>query len=309
VTVAAQVLATLGTAPKYAVLDGARDGRIAALAKGELVRCLYRGTLPREVTDAAPYLMRVWPGNEPTERFFNQGWRESWGLLLAYTGPIKGLYRHLRQFLRVRSEDGRAFAFRYYDPRVLRAYLPTCTPAEMERFFGPVEAFACEDELPNAFHVFRRAMRGFEQRRVSATDPWRLVRTWEQSEPSDRDGPLILFRARQLRPFQRRMDAEYIEQAIRVLRRQLPRQLLVGFSASGIREHCSDALARATRYGLAGDDVFSFLTMTFTVSPRFDSHPSLSGILSDAAIPGRRKLAAIFDRVRANEWIEARGLQ
>ena len=66
-TVAAQVLATLGAGPKYAVLDGARDGRIASLAKGELVRCLYRGTLPREVTDAAPQLMRVWPGNEPTE--------------------------------------------------------------------------------------------------------------------------------------------------------------------------------------------------------------------------------------------------
>jgi len=308
VTVAAQVLATLGAGPKYAVLDGARDGRIASLAKGELVRCLYRGTLPREVTDAAPQLMWVWPGNEPTERFFNQGWHESWGVLLAYTGPIKGLYRHLRQFLRVRSENGRAFAFRWYDPRVLRVYLPTCAPAEMERFFGPVEAFATEDEAPNVFHVFRRAMRGFEQRRVSATDPWRLVRTWEHSEPSNRDGPLTLFRARQLRAFQERMDERYVEELIRVLRRQLPRVQVAGFSQSRFRNHCRDALARATRYGLHGDDVFSFVTMTLTISPRFDSHPSFSGIFSDPAIPGHRKLPAIFDRVGANEWLEARRL-
>jgi hypothetical protein len=182
VTVAAQVLSTLGTGPKYAVLDGARDGRIASLAGGELVRCLYRGTLPRELTAAAPHLMRVWPGNEPTERFFKQGWHDSWGVLLAYAGPMKVLYRHLRQFLRVQSEDGRALAFRYHDPRVLRVYLPTCTPEEMETFFGPIEAFAVEDEVPNAFHVFRRGLRGFEQRHVSPTDPWRLVHTWDHVE-------------------------------------------------------------------------------------------------------------------------------
>ncbi|MGZ6126437.1 MAG: DUF4123 domain-containing protein, partial [Myxococcales bacterium] len=206
-TVAAQVLASLGTGPKYAVLDGARDGRIAALARGELVRCLYRGDLPREINDAAPQLMRVWPGNEPTERLFKQGWNQSWGVLLAYTGPVKGLYRHLRRFLRVRSEDGRALAFRWYDPRVLRVYLPTCTPAEMERFFGPVEAIAAEDEQPDGFHLFRRAMRGFEHVRVSTRDERRLVRKWEHAQPPDHDGPLILFRSRQLEAFQEQADA------------------------------------------------------------------------------------------------------
>lgn len=182
-TAAAQVLKTLGKAPTYAVLDGARDGRIAGLARGELVRCLYRGNLPAEVTAAAPCLMRVWAGNEPTERYFQQGWHQAWGVLLAYSGPIKGLYRHLRQFLRVRTEDGRILAFRYYDPRVLRVFLPTCTPAEMEEFFGPVEAIAVEDQAPDAFFVFRRLMRGFEQRRVSPANPSELVRTWEQAEP------------------------------------------------------------------------------------------------------------------------------
>jgi hypothetical protein len=200
---AAQILGVLGKAPTYAILDGARDGRVAALAQGELARCLYRGTLPREVADAAPQLMRVWPGNEPTERFFKQGWGQSWGVLLAYTGPIKALYRHLRQFLRASGENGRVVGFRYYDPRVLRSYLPACTAEEMERFFGPIEAILVEAEEPDSFHVFRRALRGFEQRSVSPADKWRLVRTWDHPEPPQRNGPLIRLRGDQLRAFRK----------------------------------------------------------------------------------------------------------
>jgi hypothetical protein len=184
VTTAAEVLASLGKAPKYALLDGARDGRVASLTRGDMVRCLYRGDLPRELSDAAPHLMRVWPGHETTERFFRQGWHDSWGVLLAFTGPMKTLYRHLRQFLRAQTEDGRVLAFRYYDPRVLRVYLPVCTPEEMERFFGPIEAFAAEDEAPDTFHVFKRALRGFEHRIVSPADPSRLVRTWDHVDLS-----------------------------------------------------------------------------------------------------------------------------
>ncbi len=39
-----------------------------------------------------------------------------------------------------RSEQKAPLVFRYYDPRVLRVYLPTCSPAEFARFFGPISA-------------------------------------------------------------------------------------------------------------------------------------------------------------------------
>ena len=54
--------------------------------------------------------------------------------------------RHFRQFLRVRDEAGREFFFRFYDPRVLRVYLPTCNSEELRTFFGPVELFSMEGE-------------------------------------------------------------------------------------------------------------------------------------------------------------------
>lgn len=305
-TVTAQVLATFGKLPAYAVLDGARDGRVGSLAKGELARCLYRGTLTKELNEAAPHLMRVWAGSEPTERYFSQGWRDAWGVLLAYTGPIKILYRHLRQFLRVRGEDGKLFAFRFYDPRVLRVYLPTCTPAEMERFFGPIEAFAVEDEDPGAFHLFRRLLRGFEHRRISRTD--RRLRTWDQAEPPDRDGPLTLFRARQLAKFQALADARYAEQMLRFLRKRHG-AAVAGLSHDEIRRRCRDALNRASGYGLSGDAVFSFVTMAFTVSPAFDAHPRFQSILADPELPAREKMPALLSQVSPSEWAAARGMR
>ena len=36
--------------------------------------------------------------------------------------------------------------FRFYDPVVLRTFLPTATPRQMEDFFGPISAFYVEGE-------------------------------------------------------------------------------------------------------------------------------------------------------------------
>ena len=46
----------------------------------------------------------------------------------------------------MRDESGHPMFFRFYDPRVLRTYLPTCTVAELRLIFGPVEAFLLEGE-------------------------------------------------------------------------------------------------------------------------------------------------------------------
>jgi hypothetical protein len=37
--------------------------------------------------------------------------------------------RRRRRFLRVKDEDG--LVFRFYDPRVMRVYLPTCAAGEL----------------------------------------------------------------------------------------------------------------------------------------------------------------------------------
>lgn len=61
---------------------------------------------------------------------------------------LKDLRKHFRKFLEVKRESGAKLVFRYYDPRVLRVYLPTCTPEERALVFGPVAEFLVEGHDP-----------------------------------------------------------------------------------------------------------------------------------------------------------------
>jgi hypothetical protein len=56
--------------------------------------------------------------------------------------------------LLVSDENGKTFYFRFYDPRVLRVYLPTCNAEELDMFFGPVRNFFMENESPENMSCF-----------------------------------------------------------------------------------------------------------------------------------------------------------
>ena len=131
----------------WAILDGARDERIypALRTSGLDHRCLYGGRLSWEVEAAAPYLLEVAPHYKFTSRLIEMAWGESWGVFLRIEEP-SNLRPHLRSWLRVNDESGRFLIFRYYDPRVLRIYLPTCRPDELRAFFGPVTSYLVESE-------------------------------------------------------------------------------------------------------------------------------------------------------------------
>lgn len=130
----------------WAVLDGARDPAIhAALVESRLeFRCLYAGRLPRLLELNAPQLVELVPTNRLTLRWIDEGWGRAWGVFIRIADP-SNLRHHLRKNLLAQDEDGHRLLFRWYDPRVLRTYLPTCTADEARRFFGPAEAFATED--------------------------------------------------------------------------------------------------------------------------------------------------------------------
>jgi hypothetical protein len=68
--------------------------------------------------------------------------------------------------LRVETEDGQRLVFRYFDPRVLRVFLPVCTPAEKNDFFGPVYRFFIEGRTIETMHVHARDGSSFADTRV-----------------------------------------------------------------------------------------------------------------------------------------------
>lgn len=129
----------------WALLDLARDGAIqAALLQSRLeFLCLYSGPLPRALETVAPHMVELPPGHRLADRLLGDGAGRSWGVFVRTADPVN-LRHHLRKFLKVRSEAGRTLLFRYYDPRVLRAWLPTCRTDELRQFFGPVSAWLSE---------------------------------------------------------------------------------------------------------------------------------------------------------------------
>ncbi len=142
--------------PLYAVLDAARDIKILALLlqSKEEYQSLYEGPQGAKLAQVAPYLVRLKRDSLLLEKLVRDGWGESWGVYLTCASEFQEVRRHLRHFLEVMLPEGEQVYFRYYDPRVLRVYLPTCTFEETDYFFGPIQNYLMEDEDPDSLLQF-----------------------------------------------------------------------------------------------------------------------------------------------------------
>lgn len=136
--------------PLFAILDAARDPLVYLRIHEcrEVNQSLYKGGSP-ELTFVAPYLVSL-PKDSPfLDALVHESWGGAWGVFLASRLPFDDLRKHLRRLLMVEldGDDGgpRNALFRFYDPRVLRPFLPTCTPDECASFFGPIDRFYVED--------------------------------------------------------------------------------------------------------------------------------------------------------------------
>lgn len=107
---------------------------------------LYRGESEETLKDIAPSLFSFERDSSFSDWFFDNGWGKSWGVLLTSDSSMEELHKHFRKFLLVQSYDGSEMYFRFYDPRVLRIFLPTCDEEQLLEFFGPVKYFLMEDE-------------------------------------------------------------------------------------------------------------------------------------------------------------------
>jgi hypothetical protein len=140
----------------YAVLDGASvpDLRMKLYEMHPEHVCLYRGKLKPDMEEVAPYLVRMVQGTEFSNWVLSEGWGKHWGIFAQSRYSLAEVRKHLRSFLTVHDEKGTPMLFRFYDPRVLRAFLPTCSPEELKKFFGIVLNYAVEDENPKALLNF-----------------------------------------------------------------------------------------------------------------------------------------------------------
>jgi len=123
----------------FALLDAARDRRIRALLAGSRVthESLFEGQKGEFLAEVAPYLVEITPASELLEVLVLDAWGESWGVYLTGLRPFKEVRRRLRRSLMVADEaTGKKLYFRFYDPRVLRAFWPTCSPRQRSEILG-----------------------------------------------------------------------------------------------------------------------------------------------------------------------------
>jgi hypothetical protein len=152
----------------FAILDGARDPEVHRLAQQLPGACLWSGRLAPELVEVAPYLVELVRGHAAARAILEHGWGEGWGIFFTADAELEALRRHFRRFLQAKLEDGRVVLFRYYDPAVLRAYIPTCDASELAAFFGPVLCFSVEDEEGWLLRLWR-GPRGLRMERLEET--------------------------------------------------------------------------------------------------------------------------------------------
>lgn len=126
----------------YAVLDACDTPSVPAMARevGEArAVSLYRGSAEEEYWAIAPYLFAV--DGALLDWIVETLWAEPFGIFAVADTDLEAVRRHFRRFLRVKSPEGEDWYFRFYDPRVLKTYLRSCTRSELSEFFGPVSLF------------------------------------------------------------------------------------------------------------------------------------------------------------------------
>jgi hypothetical protein len=132
----------------YAVVDGAQDLELAYEAKilaNADIQSLFEGESADGMADVAPYFFQI-----NTKCDFLKNWSRRWGrnagILFVSKFGADEIRRHLRGIFVVTDEEAQEFFFRFYDPRVIRSYLPTCKPEDLVEFFGRIDRFLVEDE-------------------------------------------------------------------------------------------------------------------------------------------------------------------
>jgi len=129
----------------YAILDGAAAPIIARkmiARRDEEALSLFKGTRYRDNWAVAPYLVRLdqpgfdWIGKELAG--------QPWGILLCSGRSHSELFQHFRRFVTLNLPDGRASVFRFYDPRVLPAFLGSQEARDCG-FWNGISALGWED--------------------------------------------------------------------------------------------------------------------------------------------------------------------
>ena len=174
------ILTHHGTA-LFTVIDAAREGMADLLqSSGLRQQPLFEVEAADPSASHNPILVELVQGSSPgvgadTQTFLENllrcGWGKSWGIFCTSPSPFEDLLEHFRSFLLMKTKDQEPLHFRFYDPRVMRAFLPTCEPQELRAIFGPVDSYLVESDRSDMMLAFSPGADRLITAQVSLAEP------------------------------------------------------------------------------------------------------------------------------------------
>ena len=142
----------------YCIVDAARDRQIYPALRGfaadTRIASLYQGATAQELAGVAPYLVSLGTGQRVFDWLWQEGWGNSWAIFFWSVLAFDGLRNHFRRLTIVETEERERLVFRFYDPRVLSAFLPICDGPQLGQMFGPVLHYVAEAEAGRTLRTF-----------------------------------------------------------------------------------------------------------------------------------------------------------
>jgi hypothetical protein len=126
----------------HAVIDGRVLPGLPALLREASTGgwdCLERGALSAEALRQAAHIAELRPEAPFTEWLLTEATATftGWGLVMASQRPLLVMREHCRGLSDVTTPDGERRAWRWYDPELLAALLPSFSPSQLDEFFAP----------------------------------------------------------------------------------------------------------------------------------------------------------------------------
>lgn len=153
----------------HVILDAARlgsDFQTASQLQPKFTSLL-RGEHAKNLAEVAPYLFEFQAQSKFGEWLFEKSKGKSWGVYLVTSANLEQLRMHLRKFIIVEDENKKKLFYRYYDPRVLRATLPTFDYTDLCKIFGPINEWIAEDYDARHYIRFKLENAGLNSARES----------------------------------------------------------------------------------------------------------------------------------------------
>ncbi len=282
----------------WMIVDPARDKRVFPLLLDCHLEysCLYSGKVSPTLEAAAPYLVQLEQGYRDTKRLLTSAWGNSWGILLKSDTSLRRLRDHLRGFLMVRDPGGRRLVFRYYDPRVMRVYLPSCNREELDTVFGPVQRFWTESEDPGAILEFDYGSGQLVEAKIPLSGVGeRSVPRSKRAEDVELAGrsrklPLTI-RREQMARFGQNERQKFEVWMFDHLGRFFPRQCAAA-GEDGVRKMIREGIERAAEHGIKSRrGVCKYLDLMFALGRDFEKDsrfPQAENILRQPIPPDTR---------------------